>query len=289
MLSKLIVASDTKVWEDQNIDTSFLKRNKFYKVLSLVEASRAEIQILPTLLLLSMNQKILSYVIRLWELPLMIRMDYKSLPKKKTLGGVSIYKYSSIKNVASFLFREHCYPVFHPGTDRFNNIYSVGIMIEPNNPEIQIEVLGKGFDASDLRLGHTIPHEYIKIDLLTFSTLRRWVISRPGYSRERNRRIDKAKKLLKYTEYVNQEGRLLSSLDLFDKDIDNNIEDHMFIPDSYTPLSKNCVDHLSETAQILYSKVVRHLPHSESFVASFSYLANKEWILWDVYGQWYRR
>lgn len=289
MFPKLIVASRKEVEGDQNINTDHLWRKHLYKVLSLVEAARARIRVPPTLLLLGMNRKILSYVIKLWKLPLMVRMDFGSLPKRKTLGGIPIYSKSSLIAIAKFLFRENCYPIFHPHLDRFKDVYSVGIMIDPSSPVAHIEVVGKGFDASDLRLGESIPHESIKIDVFEFSILYRSFISHSDYLNAKIIRNEKVRKLQKYIKYANHKGKLLPSLNLSDKDTKNKIEDQVFIPERYIPLPDNHLSYLIEITSILYSKVLKNLPYSKTFVASLSYLAESGWVLWDVYGQWYRR
>ena len=289
MSAELIIASNRFTWKNEQIDTNFLRRNNFYKVLSLVEASRACLKIPSTLLLLDMNKDILNYFARRWKLPLMIRMEYASLPRNKALGGIPVYSLISLYNVAEFLLHEGYHPIFHPHLDRFKDIYSVGLLIEVNRPEVNVEIVGKGFDASDLRLGDLIPHEIFKIDVSNFSVSERKIISQREYLRQRNERIQKIVRLFKYIEYVNKENKLLTSLDSFGEVSDRSIRKDFFVPESYLPLSKNLLSSLKEIISILYLSVVRHLPSSNGFVASLSYLHHKGWVLWDVYGQWYKR
>lgn len=285
----LIVASDTRVWKDGEIDTTFLRANCLYKMLSLVEASRAGIHVLPTLLLLNMNQQAINSVIELWKLPLMVRMEYKSLPKSKLLGGIPLYTPKAIDAVAKFLFQQTYYPMFHPHSDRFKNIYSVGILIDANSSEVQIEVVGTGFDASDLRFGDTTPHEYLKMDILSSSVLQHSVIAPSDYLRRRGGRIEKVRRFQEYIKYANGTGQLLPSLDSLSADVDKSSENDTFIPEGYNRLPQEHLDLLWEIARILRAQVSHNLPRSNGLVASLSYLPNKGWTLWDIYGQWYRR
>lgn len=288
-VNDFIVASDSEVWKDSKISTEYLLVNHCYKTLSLVEALRAHIQVPPTLLLLKMNQQIIDYVIERWGLPLMIRMDYKSLPPKKTLGGIPLFTRKSTLTVAEFLFDTNCFPLFHCHLDRFEDIYSVGIMMSPNDHLIQIEVVGKAFDASDLRLGQAISHEHIEIDASTLSIFRRSRISHNTYLKERKRRSTKILRLREYIKYVDQNGRLLSSSEFSDIKCPSEPSYANFIPSKYIPLPNNLLDHLIEIIGVLHTHVIRMLPYSKAFVASLSYHGEKKWTLWDIYGHWYKR
>jgi hypothetical protein len=289
MPPKLIVASAADVWEDDKIPTNMLDRGGMYKMLSLVEAHRAGLPIPPSALLLEMDTKRLDYLLSRWRLPLMVRMDFKSLPSQKPLGGILLYSRKSLRAVAKFIFDQKCCPMFHPRFDRFKNVYSAGILIHPNRFDVRIEIVGNGFDASDLRLGNITPHESFVLDLLSHSISDRWMISEEEYVRAKESRVEKVKRLQKYIRFVNEKHVLLPSLDAFAGDRHDKTEEEAFIADSYCPLPPRLLRSLQEIAWLAQTDVVKKLPESDTFVASLSYFEDQGWMLWDIYGQWYKR
>lgn len=56
-------------------------------------------------------------------------------------------------------------------TNRTSNLYNINITYFPNNREIVLEILGKGFDISDLNRGDIYPHQIIKIGNILFEDL----------------------------------------------------------------------------------------------------------------------
>lgn len=92
-----------------------------------------------------------------------------------------------------------------------------------------------------------------------------------------------------YTDHFNRTGILLSSLDAVDPAPVRAVSRVVTVPKEYVPTPDDLVLSLLDESRALHSRVLPGLPSSESFVASFSYLAGTGWVLWDVYGQWYRR
>ena len=267
----------------------FLREERLLKTLSILVSGHNLINVPPTLLLLEKCDTVLSDVISRWGVPLMIRLDYKTLPKNKPLGGIALGSRKSIVKVCDFLFKEECYPVLHPNIERFDDEYSVGISIKPYDYECLIEVVGSGFDASDLRLGASTPHETIKLDSLGKSLIKKSVVSRKEYSKTRKDRIDKIIKLSNYTEYVSREGRLLSSLSRFCSKVSDISEYEMKVPKGYRILPEEYLIQLKKIIGNIQRKVMDRLPLSSECVASLSYIRKKGWILWDIYSKWYSR
>ena len=127
------------------------------------------------------------------------------------------------------------------------------------------------------------------MDVLALSISERSIISPSDYLRWKTARIERVRKLVNYVKYVNEKGVLLPALDLFDRDVNNKSEEEVFIPDNYTPLPASLLHSLGEITWLLYTEVVKRLPNSKVFIASLSYFEDEGWILWDIYGQWYRR
>ena len=283
------MASPHEVFEDDQIDTESLRSKRLFKTLSLVLAARNSIPVPQTLLMVASRPDVVKQIVDEWHLPVMIRMDYSSLPASKPLGGIPLRSVQAISAVANFLFQEGYFPLLHPHLDRFEDVYSVNMMVNRTDFKVLLEVVGRGFDASDLRLGAASPHESLTYDLVEDAVVGRRLISDSSYCRERVQRAERATRYKKYVEYANQTYRLLSSLKDLKVDDSRCEQEMLLIPDSYSPLHKSHLRSLAEIAWQLRTGVVGILPPSESFVGSMSFLPEKGWVLWDIYGQWYRR
>lgn len=286
MGNKFIVFHDSSKKTNNKIASGSLKNKKLFKTLSLLLSSRAQIKVLPTALLLDYNNKYIDELITLWGLPLMIRMDFQVLPSKKLLGGIPLYNIEIIESVSEFIFRENCMPLFHPHLDRFEDLYSCGVVLNNKDFKCTIEIVGKGFDASDLRLGSSNPHEIININLFDGTVNERFIIPKGEYNKSKLERTKKINKYLNYIEFVNNGGLLLSSLNKFkvtSKPANKNI------PESYTAIPSYILKELANIIFKIRLDVLEPLPKSDVYIASFSYLPNRGWVLWDIYGSWYSR
>lgn len=289
MKGKLVVVSDSMFWEDGEIDEKFLRTKNILKTLSLLLAARAGVQVPSTLLMFTMEIDVLNRFFNQWGPPLMIRMDYQLYPKRKTLGGIPIYKLEKARKVSEFLFNENCYPLFHPHLDRFADKYSAGILLNTNDYEAHIEIVGEGFDASDLRLGNSTPHESMKLNILDNSINNRSIISDSAYAREKEARKKRVLRYKRYVEYANNTGILLPTLDDLDQTPDENENDVINITKRYIPVPMSEIRTLIKIAHIIRFEVIDSLPSSKMFVASLSFLPSHGWVLWDIYGGWYNR
>jgi len=97
----------------------------------------------------------------------MIRVDYKSRPSAKPLGGIQLQSLEIVDRVCASLFDQGCLPWLHPNLDRFEDLFSAGILLTEESDLAEFEIVGKGFDAGDLRLGKAIPHESFTASLET--------------------------------------------------------------------------------------------------------------------------
>jgi len=287
--SKFILTSGNDILCDEAIDKNLLDNKRLYKTLSLLCASRSGIHTLPTLLLLEPNYELVSKAGVLWGWPLMIRMDYTVFPKDKPLGGIPVYTFDAAKKISDFLFSINCFPLFHKHADRFEDEYSVGVLIEPKSTMVHAEVVGKGFDAADLRLGKSRPHEVFSLDMQENRIRQEANVDTESYKIDAGQRKTYACKLSKYVRYVNEQCRLLPELDgieYFDGS-DCNID--FSPPETYTPLKPSLKVSLLKKVETVYYEVMNQLPKSPVYVASFSYLPDHGWLLWDIYGHWYKR
>lgn len=290
-IKNAIAVQDGKhLFVDHEIDLHFLKSKNLLKTLSLYLAFKAGIKIPSTLLIIGNEFNSLEDFGYRWNWPLMIRMDFEKLPRKKTLGGIPVKSLLIAKSICGFLQEQRCLPLFHPHLDRFKDIYSCGVLMTMESSEVVIEVVGKGFDAGDLRLGKITPHETISVNLLDNRKQSVSLVNSNLYNDQRAQRIDRIDAFMKYIEYANNYGKLISSLesDLLNRS-NRNLNIGKKIPKSYLKLPDDQLKKLRNICSILHSHVLPELPYSNSFVASFSLIPSKGWVLWDIYGGWYSR
>ncbi len=280
---------------DQNVSPvrapeGFLKNKGLLKTLSLSLSQSVGVKVLPTLLMIENCSEVLERFGEIHGWPLMVRMDFLKLPRRKTLGGIPVKSLLIANHINHFLYEMECYPLYHPHLDRFKDVYSCGILMSRDDTEMQIEIVGRGFDAADLRLGLTTPHEIIKTDSMRRGFERISLINESVYHRQRIERLQRMNRLGAYIDYANNYGRLLNDLFVLeDKYQRRNFNIGRRIPKQYIPIPNEEVADICEFGVKIQSDVLPNLPVSNKYVASFSYVPRYGWILWDIFGSWYNR
>jgi hypothetical protein len=283
-----LVGDTSRIWRDESSDLiDLLDSRGLYKSLSLVLARREGIKVPPSLLLLAIRPDLIREFASKFDLPLMIRVDYQNRPKIKPLGGIPLYTTEIIGLACKRLLADGCLPLLHPHLDRFDDLFSCGALLVRDSDQVEVEVVGKGFDAGDLRLGIAIPDETFMVDIANGTTTRHGVIDDEAYQKQRQIRRNTARKLRAYTDFANKAGKLLGELDGFDHQAPTPTEP--LIPSQYQVMPTDVRNELLDIVRRIKSGVLYGLPSSEVYVASMSYLPNDGWILWDVYGEWYFR
>jgi len=219
----------------------------------------------------------------------MIRVDYRTLPKAKPIGGIPLQDFDTACRVSEGVIKGGCLPLFHPHLDRFKDMFNCGVLFTNGSNLAEVEVVGKGFDAADLRLGKAIPHETFRLDLAAGTISSRAFISDDAYERGRAARAAWVLRLKAYTRLVNQSANLLQDLELLDPEPITVSDAQEEIPVHYERMPDDVLRQLAAIAQIIRQVVLQGLPPSKIYVASLSYLRSEGWVLWDVYGDWYRR
>lgn len=281
-----LVATDRGVLSGDEIHLAMLSHAYLFKTLSLIVCGRLGIPTPSTLLLLSPNWEVVNTVAAQWGLPLMVRMDYSSLRGNKPLGGIGLSSLPTILEVSKFLFARKFLPMFHPHLSRFDDEYSAGVLLELGSDLAEIELVGKAFDASDLRLGKSVPHERITLNLATGRRISRSTIDHATYERERRSRGIRRNAYLEYEKYANAKGRLATSLAQFQ---DQDLKLPVDIPTVYEPIPSRALGQLGDLSSAIHELALKRLPASAKFVASLSLLPKTGWTLWDIYGGWYKR
>jgi hypothetical protein len=216
-------------------------------------------------------------------------MDYSSLAGKKFLGGIPALSVEALESLCGFLLRNAFFPLLHPHYDRFEDMYSVGILFNTSSDMAHLEVVGRGFDASDLRLGTAVPHESMEIDYLENRISERRRITSALYREERMRRIERVLQYRQYILFANESGRLITSLKDLDPPQLTVTQGSVGIPEIYEPIPSHLIRELREMISVMKYFVIPKLPLANDYSASFSYVPHKGWLLWDIYGSWYNR
>lgn len=101
---------------------------------------------------------------------LLLRHDKKPEKPPYPRGGYLV-KISDLKKEAMKFLNLGRITIFLEPSDTFDNLYSALALFD--NKEIILEVIGPGFDASDLQRGDVTPHEVIR-----FNTCEKHIVSR---------------------------------------------------------------------------------------------------------------
>lgn len=219
----------------------------------------------------------------------MIRLDYGSRPAAKPLGGIPVYSLEIVARVCENLLDQACLPLLHPNLDRFEDQFSAGVLLSHGTDEADFEIVGRGFDAGDLRLGKAVPHESLVADLAAGTTKHHKVLADDVYQRQRALRLRMMRKLKAYTRFVNESASLLADLNRFDGQAAALPNPEVLIPARYEPMPNDVLRKLLGVARRVKADVLQGLSKSKVYVASMSYLPKEGWVLWDVYGDWYFR
>ncbi|MDO9080714.1 MAG: hypothetical protein Q7U44_07915, partial [Desulfuromonadales bacterium] len=171
----------------------------------------------------------------------------------------------------------------------FEDEYSVGVLFQSKSHTVHAEVVGKGFDAGDLRLGKSRPHEVFTLDMQDSRIRQDFLVEESTYQMDAEQRKAYACKLKQYVSYVNEHCRLLPELDGIEGFDISACNIDFSPPKNYTPLKPSLKVSLLRNVETLYYEVLNQLPPSSVYVASFSYLPDHGWLLWDIYGHWYKR
>jgi hypothetical protein len=283
-----MVADGATVLVNQEVTADYLTGRRVYKTLSLLIAGSAGIPVPPFLLLLNENAEALTSFAGQWSTPLMLRVDYGRLPARKPIGGVAVHRIETMGRLCQFILAQGCYPLIHPDIDRFSDVYSCGVILTLKDLDAELEFVGEGFDAGDLRRGTSVPHEKMRLALPSRTLKEHSVIDQETYELERRRRARYSAALGQYTQELNRLGRARAAISvprsgpLRAKDLER-------IPARYERVPSSILNSLIPLIETIKFRVLSTLPSSSVYVASFSYLPNRTWVLWDIYGQWYRR
>lgn len=150
------------------------------------------------------------------------------------------------------------WPVAH--VDRVKNRYGINILYQPNTRIITYEIVGQGFDGTDLNKGDLSPHQIIEVPIPGQRGLFNDVWSHTSVYT-----VDQAK----YEQSVDIRRKKLLAL--------NVPEEEIIIPNSYAPISKDLIELLDEYANLVFA----HFNYKKEANISATVMENNQIIFWD--------
>jgi hypothetical protein len=181
----------------------------------------------------------------------------------------------------------------------FDNSYNINTLFE-NDQSLLLEIVGPGFDASDLQRGYTTPHEIIQIDNAMLKTgmtpsqssfeqvvRRTFLVDNRSYENSVRQRYIKIAKRLKDRGKILFEERETSENDLIAMARaylqDNGHQMLLLNENNYTPIPTH---HLYEIYSYIYNlpeRLQHYVNHGLPFVVSSSYVKKgTKLVFWDI-------
>lgn len=289
MSSTFCLIKHSQLFSFETLDAGDFRSRSLFKSLSIYLSKRAGLPVPSTVVIVDDSADSVELALDVLGLPVMLRMDYARLPAQKFLGGIPLYSKAATQRASSFLQRNGFCPLLQTNIQRTDDLYSVGMTISTRNPIIEIEVVGRGFDASDLRLGATVPHERLSLNIHSDEIMSRTVIRHEQYLELVKWRASACAAFTEYVQLVNERGCLLSSLKTLVPHPEHVLRHSEAMPRAYTPIGKRSIEFLCDVAREVIFNVAGELPDSTSLVVSMSHVRAFGWLLWDIYGHWYQR
>lgn len=167
---------------EQLVDEAISDLQGFSKTISILYLSKVNIPILKGIIITRWNMDVEKTIYDFCNknnFPnLLLRHDKRPEIPPYPRGGYLV-SIDNIKAESLKYFNENRIVIWLEPANYLVNLYSINIMFDANN--YYWEVVGPGFDASDLQRGDQSPHEYITIDRYSGKILDRSV---PGHNNE---------------------------------------------------------------------------------------------------------
>ena len=145
--------------------------------------------------------------------------------------------------------------------DRTNNLWCSNISINLNTNNIHIEILGEGFDISDINKGKIIPHEYIDLSYpIEYGEYKEWW-KWASFS------------FCSQNEYIN-------SIKIRKKRLNEFKVECINFNKSYKPLDLGFIEIIISTIEKIYDFIENK--NIDFCNLSCSYEKNKKFICWDI-------
>lgn len=181
-------------------------------------------------------------------------------PNKSFISGGNSMKitYENLMNIWS---TNHILWILEP-TDRFSNLYGINIQYNRSKERITYEIVGEGFDVSDLNRGDIDPHQTIEIN----PEHNRGLYNNIWYQSKVNIMND-----LQYKKTIDIRIKKVKPL-LKDR------EKEFVIPQKFVPLQLSQLERLDKYSQLIFEKYW----NEDIINISASIFKDNRIVFWDV-------
>jgi hypothetical protein len=229
---------------------------------------------------------------------LLMRHDKKPERPPYPMGGYLV-TLKDIQTEALKYFKLGRILFFLEPCSSFDNSYNVNTLFK-NDQSLLLEIVGPGFDASDLQRGHITPHEIIQIDKAMLKTgmplsqsnfeqiiRRTLLVNKRSYEKSVKQRYMKIAKRLKdhgkisFGERETSENDLIAIARAY---LQDNCHKMLLLNENnYTPIP---VHHLYKICSYMYNlpeRLQHYVNHGLPFVVSSSYVKKgTKLVFWDI-------
>jgi hypothetical protein len=170
----------------------------YHKVSSLYEIRQLGLPILRTVVITAWSDAVAAYlkeyVLRQGWARVTIRSDRRPEVPSSPRGGALFDLQSAFQVIAELLASGRVVLVIEPA-DKYDNLYGVNLLFVSGAEEALLEIVGPGFDVTDLNRGDISPHERISLaiknQMLTARILKKECVTREEYLASVSQRLAK--------------------------------------------------------------------------------------------------
>jgi len=170
----------------------------FNKVASMFELCHMGLPILDTIVVTRWTdedaKEMVSYIaLRGWP-QVMVRSDQNPETPNSPRGG-RLFELNTLSSVVANILSAGRIAILMEPANKYDNLYGVNVLLESHTGQALLEIVGPGFDATDLNRGDISPHEsiclHIKDDVVTCHVAQRSTISHDEYIETVRQRLSK--------------------------------------------------------------------------------------------------
>lgn len=291
--------------DQKEIDEAIRDLRGYWKTLGILYLKKLKLPSLNGVVIINLSDIVYNEIIKFCNKNsynyLLLRHDKKPEKPPYPMGGYLV-KIDKIKEEVRSYFNAGRIVILLEPSNFLDNLYSFNIRFESKKGSALIEIVGPGFDASDLQRGHTTPHESILINLtaleeyinkhdedfiLNKAIESRYFLNRSRYIQSVRDRYEKiGERLLKLGEIGEDDYRRINKSEKIRLVRNYLIEkNHKLLVNNdniYRPISnKLLVKILEETYNL--PKKLNQLINSNEFILSGGFIWSSNRInFWDI-------
>lgn len=224
----------------------------------------------------------------------LLRHDRKPEFPSSPMGGY-IVNLSALRSEAQKFFEARRILILLEPYSAFDDSYSVTSLCKADSMVV-LEVVGPGFDASDLQRGHITPHEVLEFDLKMFPPTGTFRIDAAEHRKrlvvETRYRVDVGRRYLKIFRRLVEHGLIANQETVTDVTSIAKAKDYLMRAgydmlltheDSYRPIPEENLVEILQYIMILSKAVRGFVDRSPPFSVSASFLGKEERLaFWDI-------